>query len=225
MQIYSHKMWVHEGKEKKHKWRDSQHEGLGEQQHNMSTKMGSGETQWMKTVREWQWQYDKDIITLTSHWLADKQQEKTWCGDNGKSKVRHWRHNETQVLTWHLIGNSPIRENREKYNHTQERERETMWMVSNVTKVLSLLMMMWHHRKTLTNTWCSCIHYRKMGSSSKRRRETSMTTQMGIRQCAICSSDGRSREEITIVRRRGESKGNLGTGKRLVQVEKGEQKT
>jgi hypothetical protein len=41
-----------------------------------------------------------------------------------ESKVRHWRHNETQVLTRHLIGNSPIHENREKYNHTQERERE-----------------------------------------------------------------------------------------------------
>ena len=41
-----------------------------------------------------------------------------------ESKVRRWRHNETQVLTRHLIGNSPIHENREKYNHTKERERE-----------------------------------------------------------------------------------------------------
>ena len=44
-----------------------------------------------------------------------------------ESKVRRWRHNETQVLTRHLIlGNSPIHENREKYNHTKERERDRL---------------------------------------------------------------------------------------------------
>jgi hypothetical protein len=51
--MYSRKKWAHEGKEKKHKQRDSQHdEGFGEQQHDMSTKTGTGERQWMKMVRK-----------------------------------------------------------------------------------------------------------------------------------------------------------------------------
>ena len=48
-----------------------------------------------------------------------------------QGKVRYVaRDNETQVLFAHKIGNSPIRKDREKENHSQERrerERQSEW--------------------------------------------------------------------------------------------------